>query len=242
MLFTYFTHAYTRNGSQCITCCRIIRKKDPKSHRGRTFLSISVLFQTAGTLIWPVITVVTIRFTCGEPPFIMNCFSIRREMNCYSWYIIRCNLIFLTYIRTEVTIEFVCCMGAGFFSFSELCTGINQFSMNKPYDKPINPCCPYCLFLLTRADFLPSLHRKAEIRLGSTGPEVLLRVRKGGPPLPDLCDLRCSLQQVKKWKCFDINHIDTFANTLEEPRNLFRDCIPLSTVTKEFAKDHTPGC
>lgn len=218
------------------------QEKDTKPHRGRTFLNISVLFKTAGTLIWPVITAVTVRCTYGEPPFIMNCFSIRREMNCYSWYIIGCNLIFLTYIRTEVTIAFVCCMGAGFISLSELCTGINQFSMNKAYDKPINPCCHYHLFLVTRADFLPSLHWETKVRLGSTGPEVLLRALKAGPPLPDLCDLCCSLQQVKKWKCFDINHIDTFANTLEEPRNLFRDCIPLMTVTKEFAKDHTPGC
>lgn len=124
------------------------QERDTKSHRGRTFLSISVLFKTAGTLIWPVITAVAIRITCGEPPFIMNCFSIRREMNCCSWYIIGCNLIFLTYIRTEVTIAFVCCMGAGFFFLSELCTGINQFSMNKPYDKPNNPRCCYHLSLL----------------------------------------------------------------------------------------------
>lgn len=172
----------------------------------------------------------------------MNCFSIRREMNCYSWYIIGCNLIFLTYIRTEVTIAFVCCMGVGFFSLSELCTGINQFSMNKPYDKPINPCYRYCLFLLSRAEFLPSLHCKAEVRLGSTGPDVLLRALKARPPLPDLCDFCCSLQQVKKWKCFHLNHTDTSANSPEEPRNLFRDCMPLMTVTKEFAKDHTSGC
>lgn len=218
------------------------QEKDTKSHRGRTFLSISVLFKAAGTLIWPVITTATISITYGEPPFIMNCFSIGREMNCYSWYIIWCNLIFLTYIRTELTIAFVSCIGAGFFSISELCTGINQLSMNKPYDKPINPCYHYRLFLLTRAEFLPSLHRKAKVRLGSTGPEVQVRALKAGPPLPDPSDFCCSLQQVKKWECFDISHIDTFANSREEPRNPFRDCIPLRTVTKEFAKDHTPGC
>lgn len=188
------------------------QEKDTKSHRGRTFLSMSVVFKTAGTLIWPVITAVTIRITYGEPSIITNCFSIRREMNCYSWYIIGCNLIFLTCIRTEVTIAFVCSMGTSFFSLSELCRGTNLFSMNKPHDKPINPCCRYRLFLRTRADLLSSFHWKVKVRLGST--EVLLKALKAGPPPPDLCDLCCSLQQVKKWKCFDINNIDI----LQTPR------------------------
>lgn len=160
------------------------QEKDTESHRGRTFLSISVLFKTAGTLIWPVITTVPISMGYSESLFIMNWFSIGREMNCYSWYTIGCDLIFLIYMRTEVTIAFVCCMGAGFFLLSELCTDINQFSINKPYDKPINTCYHYHLFLLTRAEFLLSLQWKAKVRLGSTGPEIQLRAQKASITSP----------------------------------------------------------
>lgn len=31
---------------------------------------------------------ITTSIAYSEPPFIMNCYSIRRQMNCYSWYII----------------------------------------------------------------------------------------------------------------------------------------------------------
>lgn len=174
------------------------QEKHRQSHRGWVFLNISVLFKTTWTLVWPVITTVTISIAHGEPPFITV-----RKTNCYFCYVIWCKLIFLHKLGQKWLLH-VYYIGQAFSAFRALHRHQSLLTEYTEQQKQINLCYHYCLFLHTRSEFLPSLHWKTKLRLSSLRPEIHLKAPRAGPPFLELPNLCHSLQWVKKWKCFAI--------------------------------------
>lgn len=175
------------------------QEKHRKSHRGWVFLNISVLFKTTGTLIWPVITTVTISIAHGEPSFITG-----RKTNCYFCYLIWCKLIFLHKLGQKWLLH-ICYIEQAFSAFRTFHWHQSLLTEWTAQQKPINLCYHYCLFLHVRSEFLPSLHWKTKLRLSSLRPEIHLKAPRAGPLFLELPNLCHSLQRVKKWKCFAIN-------------------------------------
>lgn len=132
------------------------QEKHRQSHRGWVFLNISVLFKTTWTLIWPVITTVTISIAHGEPPFITV-----RKTNCYFCYVIWCKLIFLHKLGQKWLLH-VYYIGQAFSAFRALHRHQSLLTEYTEQQKQINLCYHYCLFLHTRSEFLPSLHWKTK--------------------------------------------------------------------------------